>query len=185
MTKDRPRALQKQFLCFRRLSMPDLTVIMWNQLHSGSTEAGAQSSNPSILTRSFQRAALQRRSGYPWNWAEEYGAAIDRELNVHEFIVQREMPAVPGVFYFAMKIQGTPGLGIGLTEKNEVTDLTPGGAAATDGRLQARRSYCFLPLGRVLRAACGLLLAAVCRCCYLLPLLPLLLLAALAAALAV
>ena len=64
--------------------------------------------------------------------------AIKEDKETHTLIVQRMVRPTPGVVSFTIRLTGTPGLGIGLSTTNTVTDLTPGTAAAKDGRLQVR-----------------------------------------------
>ena len=62
--------------------------------------------------------------------------AIDRSRTVHTFVVQRWAPPTPGEVLITCRIHGDPGLGIGLTEKNAINQLTAGKPALLDGRLQ-------------------------------------------------
>ena len=67
------------------------------------------------------------------------GEAIDKTKQLHEFVIQRWVQNPIQTATFIVRLVGAPGLGIGLTELNHVTDLTPGQPAALDGRLQVRR----------------------------------------------
>ena len=62
--------------------------------------------------------------------------ALDKGRGKHQLIVQRMVPETPGIQHFTVRLQGNPGLGIGLTEDNIISDLQPGGIAALEGRLQ-------------------------------------------------
>ena len=62
--------------------------------------------------------------------------ALRPDLQTHTFIVQRLMQETPGKQFFSLKLRGDPGLGIGLTDRNYISDLGAGRPAAADGRLQ-------------------------------------------------
>lgn len=66
------------------------------------------------------------------------GEKIDTSRKDHEFVIQRWVPNPVLTATFVVRLTGAPGLGIGLTEQNLVTDLTAGLPAAIDGRLQVR-----------------------------------------------
>ena len=52
-----------------------------------------------------------------------------KEHAVHALVVSREVEPTPGVLHFTVRLVGNPGLGIGVTEGNFVSDLTTGGVA--------------------------------------------------------
>ena len=65
------------------------------------------------------------------------GEVIDRNRPLHALVINRDVEPTPGVLYFTVRLTGTPGLGIGVSEDNRVTDLSTSGVAAKDGRLQS------------------------------------------------
>lgn len=62
--------------------------------------------------------------------------ALKKDRDKHTLVIQRMVPATPGVAFFTVRLTGSPGLGIGLTEDNRVSDLTEGNPAQKDGRLE-------------------------------------------------
>ena len=69
--------------------------------------------------------------------------AIDRSRTVHTFVVQRWAPPTPGEVLITCRIHGDPGLGIGLTDKNAINQLTAGKPALQRGLCHDRVLYQF------------------------------------------
>ena len=87
--------------------------------------------------------------------------ALQKDKEVHTFIVQRMAPEILGKMFFSLRIQGNP-LGIRLTSMNHVLHLDEGSPSALDGRLQVcamQHVACCQPRRCLLRVTCSLLLA--------------------------
>ena len=67
------------------------------------------------------------------------GDAIDRSRQVHELVIQRDAPQSLRAqeYTYMVRLTGNPGLGVGLSAQNAITDITPGGVAFLDGRIQS------------------------------------------------
>ena len=58
------------------------------------------------------------------------------DVATHTMVVQRMVPAKPGFVTFIARIAGDPGLGIGLTEDNRISELAEKRPGRNDGRLE-------------------------------------------------
>ena len=58
------------------------------------------------------------------------------DVATHTMVVQRMVPAKPGFVTFIARIAGDPGLGIGLTEYNRISELAEKRPGRNDGRLE-------------------------------------------------
>lgn len=58
------------------------------------------------------------------------------DVATHTMVVQRMVPAKPGFVTFIARIAGDPGLGIGLTEDNRISELGEKRPGRNDGRLE-------------------------------------------------
>lgn len=80
------------------------------------------------------------------------------DVATHTMVVQRMVPAKPGFVTFIARIAGDPGLGIGLTEDNRISELAEKRPGRNDGRLEvhcaarSRRCSCRLAAARAAAA---------------------------------